>query len=71
MTYIFEMASGTEYPGEELGCPSPEMTPGASHAACTDRQVELALRLVEAPTFATPGFPAGLDLDALIRKLED
>jgi hypothetical protein len=71
MTYIFEMASGMECPGEEMSCPSPAKAPGAS-LACADRQVEPGLAMVEAnPSSAPSAFPAGPYLAELISRLED
>lgn len=70
MTYVFEMASGKDYLGDELARPSTAQAPGAPHASA-DRQVELRLAEVEASAPGVSAFPAGLYLDAMISKLED
>jgi len=70
MTYIFEMASGTEYPGDEVGRPHPAKAPGAPLAR-TEQGVEPGLAQIEVSPSTAPEFPAGLYLDALIRQLDD
>ena len=75
MTYIFDMASGTEYQGEDTLRPQPTTAPGS--AAPTGRddthcQVELRLAQVETESFAKREsiVPAGMDLRALIDALD-
>jgi hypothetical protein len=75
MTYIYEMASGTEYLGEELGCPkqTAALTNGASHLTYGAYQVEPRLAVVEnlPRKSASSSFPAGLDINGLINAIED
>ncbi len=76
MTYIYEMASGTEYLGEEFSCPKQAAavtTPPASHPARNEHQVELRLALVETlPCRHTHSdFHPGLNLDSLLSTVED
>jgi hypothetical protein len=75
MTYIYEMASGTEYLGEEFSCPkqTAAMATPASHPARGEYQVELRLALVETqPSRCVPsGFHAGLNLNDLFSTIED
>ena len=74
MTYIFDMAGGEEYLGEELRCPQP-----VADVATTSSPnwlapaVELHLAIVESPRAPAPasGFPAGQQLRELIERLED
>lgn len=73
MTYILDMAGGTEYQGDEMSCPSPSATskpevPGAYH----NQQVELRLAMVETtPDRQERDLVQGLDLSALINAIED
>ncbi len=70
MTYIFDMAGGTEYQGEELSCPHPLET--RKQGAHLEYQVEL--RLAEVETTPSPSRsvnPACVDLSALIGAIED
>lgn len=75
MTYIYEMASGTEYLGDELSCPkyAADMATPMSNPASAQYQVEL--RLVPVETFtsrsAPSGFPAGLNLNELLDTIND
>ena len=75
MTYIYEMASGTEYLGEEFSCPkqTADMTTPVSHPARGEYCAELRLALVETrPSGSNPsGFPAGLNLNELFGTSED
>jgi hypothetical protein len=75
MTYIYEMASGTEYLGEELSCPkrAAAMTTPVLHPARDESRVELRLALVDAlpSRSALSDFPVGLDLDDLFNAIED
>jgi len=68
MTYVLDMAGGTEYLGEELSCP----TSGAPLQR-RDPQVELQLATVETRPARTdePGFFANLDVGELLDRLED
>jgi|GEM_PF-3244174 len=75
MTTIYDMASGTEYLGEELSCPQTVVVraPAAPQSRIADHYRVAELQLVEAaPAAATvPLYPAGLDMSRLIDKLED
>jgi hypothetical protein len=77
MTYIYEMASGTEYPGEEFRCPTQTaaMTAPAAqtHPARGEYQVELRLVPAETlPSRSVPsGFRASLNLNDLFKRMED
>lgn len=72
MTYILEMASGKECPGEDLYCPSDVSTHGAPPAGTVaHRPPALQLALTEALPTGAPSFPAALYMDAMIGKLED
>jgi len=68
MTYILDMAGGTEYLGEELSCPA-----SGAPLQRRDPQVELQLAIVETRPARTdePGFFANLDVDELLDRLED
>jgi len=68
MTYILDMAGGTEYLGEELSCPAPGASPQRH-----DPQVELQLAIVETRPAGTdePGFFASLDIGELLDRFED
>ena len=75
MAYIFDMASGTEHLGEELRFaekPTVTRTP-LSPAPREEHQVELRLVPVEhiAPQDSGAGFPAGLNPEQLIERMED
>ena len=75
MTLILDMASGTEYQGEELEIQSsrhsraagPENTQDMSH------QLQLRLETVAAAQQTPDAYEqlAGIDLDAMIRAIED
>jgi hypothetical protein len=71
MTYILDMAGGTEYQGDELSCSHPldarKLETPSGHE---NFQVELRLAEVE-PTPPTSTVPAFADLTALIGSLED
>lgn len=74
MTFIIDMASGTEYRGEEMHCESGATgitSPCVLHHLA--EKLDLRLETVEAgaPRGATTGLPAGLQIDALIQSLED
>ena len=75
MTYIYEMASGTEYLGEEFSCPKQPaaMTTPVSHPARGEHQVELRLALVETLTSrrAHSGYHPSLNLDDIFSAIED
>lgn len=74
MTTIYDMASGTEYLGEELSSPKPFVVRKPAAPQIGDGyQVELRLEMPEsAPAEVTaPTYPAGLNLKALIDTLED
>jgi hypothetical protein len=75
MAYIFEMASGTEYLGEDLRFPdeSPTTRTAPSHTPCRDHQVELRLAPVAmaTPQENEPDFLAALDPVELIDRMTD
>lgn len=71
MTYIFEMASGTEYMGDEMPRPSAAKASGAPRGCADRQQVELRLAMLETSPQAAPDFHAVLYLDSMISKLED
>lgn len=70
MTYIFEMASGKEYMGDEIARPSTAKASGAPHVSA-DRYLEPRLALLETSIPETHEFPAGLYVKHLIDQLED
>ena len=70
MTFILDMSSGKEYPGEALSCPnqrtSKTLLPDAARdSACPSLQ--LATASVNQP--ASP--PSGATIDAALESLED
>jgi len=74
MTYIFDMAGGGEYQGEELSCPKPAAyAPTAVNPSRHNHEVELRLAVVESSRTASREslFPAGLDLGEFIAGLDD
>jgi len=71
MTYIFEMASGTEYMGDEIQRPSAAKASGAPLGYADRQHIEPRLATLESSPQAALGFPAGLHLDSMISKLED
>lgn len=74
MTYIFDMAGGGEYQGEELSCPNPAAdAPMTETPSRHDHEVELRLAVVESSRTAgrEPRFPVGLDLGDIIAGLDD
>ena len=70
MTYIFEMASGKEFMGDEIARPSTAKASGAPHVSA-DRYVEPRLAMLEASAPETHEFPAGLFMKHMIDQLED
>ena len=75
MTYIFDMAEGTEYLGDEMQCPKPSTAPAAVSPARREQphcQVELRLAEVATEAFNEQRtvVPPGLDLSALIDALD-
>ena len=74
MTYIFDMASGSEHQGDAMLCPQSQTTTASAVPMdrAPDHQVELRLALVATESAAeqsrTP--PQGLDLAALIDSLD-
>lgn len=73
MTYILDMAGGTEYLGEELTCSHPLEAPKHNEASYQiEYPIELRLAEVEyTHSMAKSVTPASLDLNALIRTIED
>lgn len=73
MTYIFDMAGGTEYQGEEFSCAHPlETREHKTAPGHPEHQVELRLAEVElTPTPDRSINPASVDLSALISTIED
>ncbi len=70
MTYIFDMAGGTEYQGEELSCSHP--TEARKHETRLEHQVELRLAEVEVTSCENRSLnPATIDLSTLIGAIED
>jgi len=71
MTTIYEMASGTEYLGEELTSAQPVAAP-KSGAPLYGENDQVGLQLIPlAITTQASLYPAGLDIRDLIDKLED
>ena len=74
MGFILDMASGTEYLGEELSCPHPE-SQQAVHTAHLDYSMQHAQ--LQLATFEATSEPAqsidlaGIDLAALIKAIDD
>jgi hypothetical protein len=73
MTYILDMAGGTEYQGDELSCSHPldarKLETPSGHE---NFQVELRLAEVEpTPPTSSASVPGFVDLAALIGSLED
>ena len=75
MTFIIDMASGTEDLGDELGCISQTdlETPRHAPAMTQEPMPQLQLEMIDSTvTQETPADRlAGLDLDRLIRSIED
>jgi hypothetical protein len=75
MINIYEMATGTEYLGEEFRCAkaTPSMTDRTAQLAHSAHQVEPRLAAVEnrSGITASSDFPAGLDINHLINAIED
>lgn len=72
MTFILDMASGTEYQGEEeLSCPNHQAVKVTQATDCAYPQLQLAV--VEAtPHVKQPdSILAGLDIDTLIKDIEN
>jgi hypothetical protein len=73
MTLILDMATGEEYPGEELSCPSAVITTPTRVNSLQEPALQLRLAEVE----ATPTQPkssidmAGMDIETLIQSIED
>jgi hypothetical protein len=70
MTYIFEMASGKEFMGDEVASPSTAKAFGAPHISA-DHCVEPRLATLEASAPDVHDYPAELYLEHMISKLED
>jgi len=70
MSYIFEMASGKEFMGDEIARPSTAKASGAPHVSA-DHCVEPRLATLEPSAPEAHEFPAGLYLKHMISKLED
>ncbi|VAW74658.1 hypothetical protein MNBD_GAMMA13-1178 [hydrothermal vent metagenome] len=73
MTYIFDMADGTEHQGKEFTCPHPLKTQ-KHDTAKYHAEYQTELRLVEIEFTHPPAksiIPASLDLSELIRSIED
>jgi hypothetical protein len=75
MAYIFEMASGAEYLGDELRVPrqSPASRTPPSPTHRQDHQVQLRLASIDmaAPQERAADFSAEMDLGTLIGHLTD
>ena len=74
ITFILDMASGTEHLGGELSCGSKTVEKAPSHAPAIDERLpQLQLAMVEAtePYETRSAALAGLDLKTLIRSIED
>jgi len=73
MTYIFDMAGGTEYQGDELNCSHPlETREHRTVMGHPEHQVELRLTEIEFTTSADSSInPASVDLSSLISAIED
>lgn len=74
MTIIYDMASGTQSPGDELSFSKPNAVRTPAAPVSGDyHQVELRLELVE-PTPCTTAvciYPVGLDMESMLDNLED
>ncbi len=70
MAYIVEMASGSEFLGDEVGCPPADNAHGVPPVGDS---VEAGLQLAqtEASNAAKEAFPAALYREALLSELED
>ena len=69
MTFIIDMASGTEYQGDELTCPK-----HPSRDTTTDRngpcpQLQLAVVEMTAPAERTDSIIAAIDIDAFFKDI--
>ena len=72
MTFIYDMAGGTEYRGDDMVTSGPVEAPagdvGRGHP---EHRVELQLAQVQSPAMETPAAPVVYDLETLINSLED
>jgi hypothetical protein len=75
MTYIYDMASGTEYPGEALLRPRQTAisNPAAPHTLRAEHRAELQLTLVQNDSDRSPApkFPGHMDLVALFDAVDN
>jgi len=71
MTYIYDMAGGTEYQGEALNCPKSSHEENHERPAIHAGHQETALQLVPHTFAAEPEQvePGWLDLDTMIKSL--
>ncbi len=73
MTLILDMASGTEYLGEELSSPKQRTAQTAQPATVKHSEcAQLRLEMVQVSACEQrPAVSPGLDLEALIQSIED
>ena len=73
MTFIIDMASGTEYQGEEMRCKPRAAAATRQVTLAPHEQLDLRLETVEASATARDSsrLPEGMQIDALIQSLED
>ena len=71
MTFILDMASGTEYLGEELGCPTQRSAQPATDTHCEYPQLQLEMVTASTCEQRSADLSPGLDIEALIQSLDD
>ncbi|MEN8763079.1 MAG: hypothetical protein ABF290_11655 [Thiogranum sp.] len=74
MAFMLDMASGTEYPGEELDCPNQRTEKTQlPDAARDDDCPQLQLATIEATASVTQPASAlpGLAIDSLLKSIEE
>jgi hypothetical protein len=73
MTFILDMASGTEYQGDQLSCAPDRSTHSTGPSSTRDHhEVQLRLEISGADCSQHPAPSlAGLDIAAMIRAIED
>ena len=71
MTFILDMASGTEYQGEELNCPNHQAVKVTQATDCAYPQLQLAVVETSQHVKQPDSIVAGLDIGALIKTIEN
>lgn len=72
MTYIYDMAGGTEYRGDDMAASGPVTAPARDvDRTQPEYRVELRLAPVESPAAEAPAAPVVYDIETLINSLKD